>query len=236
LLGIIDYIETVPPTSRALNSRTWGPFPDTSQPGFNVEVIIVLTPPITYSWAIQYQPIGAPSGTSWFQFVNGTFVATGGARIGVGTFKIDGVGAVAEGLPNNGLEGGEAAGEYATNQQPISVNIEVSAVDGGMIQSLSYTSHEYVDDAGVPSSGALEFVFGQSTDAGIALLAMHSAWLPGGSGRGDAIVEPGSPYAGLAAVQCWGDGPGFPILYEAENWDPSATVGDPSMCVDAGGL
>jgi hypothetical protein len=238
LLGVIDDIAQLPPTTRTEFTRTWGPTPNSGQPGFDVEVVMVKTPPNQYDWAIQFQPLGAVSDAPWFQFVSGQFTATGGARIGQGSVKVDGAGAVALGLPVNDIGSAELDGMYMTNQEPIRVSFAAFDEDGGQELLLGYTSEELVNDAGVPASGALNFVFvdpDAGADAGPNTLQLHSAWTSSGAGVGSARVVQGA-YAGLTAIQCWGASPGFPIVYAAANWDPGATVGDAGLCADAGGL
>jgi hypothetical protein len=87
-LEAADFIRTFQPTGRIPNGRVWGPIPMDDHPGWQWHFVITRDPaaPENFSYDFEVQPVGA--GDVWTPFIDGTFVATGGVRKGMGYFHI----------------------------------------------------------------------------------------------------------------------------------------------------
>jgi hypothetical protein len=235
LLGVIDDINAAPPTTRTPTGRTWGPFPDGNNPGYDVAVTINKTPPDDYAWAIQFQNEGAGSASSWFPFVHGDFLATGGARRGDGSLIVDGDGGVRFGLNTGTLGTAVVQGEYHTDNNPIWVSMVGTDDPGNPFQTLTYQAREYVNDQWQPDAGALVFTFPiPDGDGGELALQLHSAWEQSGRGRGDGTVQFPASLADAGWVECWNDQ--FVVTYLAQSWDGGIVLGDAGSCPPVQGL
>src|SRR5579871_1176553 len=119
ILDILDTVESFPTTSRTQSSRTWGPFPDSSHPGFDAKVVIARSSTQTYDWSFNYRQSFSAANVPWFAFVSGHFEAVGGPRKGPGTMFVDGPGAVALGLNTDTLNGASVDAGFQTDANPI---------------------------------------------------------------------------------------------------------------------
>ena len=74
LLSLVDAIRAMPPTTRDTDSRTWGPFPDGSHAGFEVEVQMQRQIDETGTpWRWDYSILERPKGGAFLTVLEGNF-------------------------------------------------------------------------------------------------------------------------------------------------------------------
>ena len=75
LLGFVDAVRAIPPSSRTEDARTWGPFPMDDVPGFDVRMVSTRDGLSQFTWSFDT----APHGTStWTTFFSGVHIAVDG--------------------------------------------------------------------------------------------------------------------------------------------------------------
>ncbi len=233
-LKIADLIRTYPPTSRIPDGRIWGPLPDDKHPGWQWRFVMTRDPSVSggFKYTFDEQPIGA--GDPWYELLNGSFVATGGARRGTGTFKIQTDALWAVGFPfDYGTDGSllrELAITYSTADYPISVVMHLELYPdavGGNHDATSTPAIDYTYEALESGQGAMQFV---GTDATGKSFTVVSRWLPRGQGRADATYVDPAKAVSLTWTECWNDS--FMSVYDAKEWDPTKDSGDSTLCPD----
>lgn len=222
LLSIVEAVRNLAPTTREDNARTWGPFPDDKNPGYEVELIITRADATNFTWAIKYRQ-RQPQG-EWFDVVTGTFVSSGGIRKGKGTVVI----LIAENAAK--LKTLQAFGPiarittaYVTDEDPITVGMQFafSSNDAGYSE-LGYGYRENGDKAGKINFGL------RTTDPNVLLLNTTAGWLPDGAGQATANVAEGA-YTGASAIECWDSQ--FKTVYAFANWPGGVNIGSAANCV-----
>jgi hypothetical protein len=231
VLEFIDGIGAIAPTSRTPDARIWGPvYPVDNEPGFDVRVMISRAPPDVYAFAMQFHHHDDPT-DNWFSFLDGGFVATGGARHGDGGFILDAQGARAFGLLTptlGGLDFFEA--DYNTDSDPIHVNLDAKgSTDAGEVVTVAYRYIEHPDsgvDGGIDSA-ALHYILSIPN----VTLDIMSAWEGDGRGQGLARIVAG-PQNELDAgdVECWGPQFTFTTDYIFQSWAGGIDQGDAGAC------
>src|SRR5262245_47870532 len=58
VLGVVDQVRAVPPTTRTSNTRTWGPFSDSNNAGREVQVVIEQVDDTNFTWKIESRATG----------------------------------------------------------------------------------------------------------------------------------------------------------------------------------
>jgi hypothetical protein len=96
LLSLLENIRTVPPTTRELDRRTWGPYPDGNNPGQDVRFVMTRSGD-DFDYHLQFKPSKAGE-DAWWSFLDGSFKADAGIRKGEGTLHLFISDAVARGL------------------------------------------------------------------------------------------------------------------------------------------
>lgn len=232
LLSIVEAVRTLPPTTREKDSRTWGPFNDDKNPGYEVQLVIVRgedqvpdggsQPGKTFTWKIEFREKQGPG--AWFTLADGAFLATGGIRKGQGVARL----LIAENVSK--LKSLQVFGPlalietgYITDRDPLTVGMRFTfgANDAGYSE-LGYGYQEKADKAGRMAFGL------RTTDANITLLNVAAGWLPSGAGAATATVQEGN-YQGATAVECWDDS--FKTVYAFQNWPGGVNLGNQASCV-----
>jgi hypothetical protein len=103
LLSLLENIRTVPPTTREPGRRTWGPFVDRNHPGNDVRFVMDRDGGF-FDYRLQFKPSSAGAG-EWWSFLEGSFKADAGIRIGEGDLHLFIADAVAKGLNVGNLKG-----------------------------------------------------------------------------------------------------------------------------------
>lgn len=96
LLGLLENIRTVPPTTREPDRRTWGPWPDRNQPGNDVRFVMDRVGD-SFNYHLDFKP-SAGKEEAWWTFLHGSFQADAGIRVGEGELHLLIAEAAARGL------------------------------------------------------------------------------------------------------------------------------------------
>ena len=234
-LRAADYIRTFPPTSRIPDGRVWGPAPMDDHPGWQWRFVMTRDPatPEKFDYEFDVEPVGP--GDQWILFIDGSFLATGGARRGMGAFRIqtDELGSAgftfAYGADGSLLKTLDVM--YSTAAFPVSVTMELQlypdAITGDRTSVSTLLYHHEAQENG---QGRMEF---SGTDSMGKMLGITSRWLPSGAGRADVTATDGMGFSGTWA-ECWDTS--FRETYNEKSWDPTMTRGDLGLCPDVSGI
>jgi hypothetical protein len=220
VLGIVDQVRTAPPTTRTSDSRTWGPFADSNNPGREVQVVITKTDDTTFAWKIESRPTTGP----FILIVDGSFIATDTARRGKGTFTVhvkdfrDVVKVTDEMKKLDEIVVG-----YVTDMYPLRAEMLFTFAAGSTspYSSVGYTARQQQD-----LSGAIRFVY-TLPGPEIEEVEINSAWKSTGEGRGIGVVTRGL-YTGFNVTECWNKS--FKVVHYVESWPGGASSGPSSDC------
>ncbi|WP_224368371.1 hypothetical protein [Hyalangium versicolor] len=103
LLSTLENIRTVPPTTREPDRRTWGPYRDNQHPGNDVRFVMTRDGDF-FDYHLQYKPTKGGE-ADWWSFLEGSFNASAGIRIGEGELHLFVADAMSHGLDVNDLNG-----------------------------------------------------------------------------------------------------------------------------------
>lgn len=87
LLSLLENIRTVPPTTREPDRRTWGPWRDDAHPGNDVRFVMDRAGDF-FEYHLDYKPSSASSEDAWWTFLEGSFKADAGIRVGEGELHL----------------------------------------------------------------------------------------------------------------------------------------------------
>lgn len=223
LLGFVDQVRAVPPTTRTKDSRTWGPYPDQNNPGREVQAAITRTDEKFFEWKIQSRATNA----EWIDIVVGHFNATtDSVRRGQGDLVVD-----VEGfrdvvnVDNNFKQLDRLTVGYLTDRWPQRVEMMFVFRPGATsgLSQVGYTSRLQED-----GSGAIKFVYDSASDPNVSQLEINAAWQPNGEGRALGEVTKGT-YTGFTITECWGTD--YLLTHYAESWPLGTVSGPSSACV-----
>jgi hypothetical protein len=208
LLGLIDTIRSYPPTSRAPDARTWGPFPADRHPGWQVQMVVTRNANdarFDYHVDFQRQATALQDGTEWQPLISGWYAASGGVRKGTGHISVDT-------QPLRAVAFDPGVGrlvtldvDYDTSQFPVTVSLSFTtlAVDG---HPEIPTQGTYAYSAQETGGGSL--VFDLLADPlpgpmGLETLHVTSQWLGTGAGRADVQLLGGDVTVEIKQTECW---------------------------------
>lgn len=199
IIGLIDLIRTLSPTSRTADSRTWGPFADKDL-RFEDRVVITRTAPDTYQYALEQRPKG--QGT-FVDVLTGSF-AGATASSGHGTLDYEAAPLISIGHPPDDPNLVSLRFVYANDGTPRTVTTTIVGKDAtdGKTGTVTYTYSEGADQ------GDLDFDLSVPSGLGQFDLRIQSQWLSDGGaghahGRGTASLLPAGTAVHLE--QCWDD-------------------------------
>lgn len=226
LLGLVDQVRLVAPTSRTADSRTWGPYPDANNPGREVQLSMTRVDEVNFEWSIDSRPTNG----EFVKIILGNFKATDTARRGQGTLAIPvkdfrDVVKVDDSIKQLDRIDVGYVNDTFPNRVEMLFTFKAGATSG--LSLIGYTSRLQQD-----GSGAMRFLY-TGTDPGVQELEINAAWLPTGEGRGFGEVRKGT-YAGFNITECWGKT--FTVSYYAESWPAGVRSGVASDCVTIDGL
>ena len=227
---IIDTIRSYSPTTRHPNERIWGPFPSNDQPGWNIRMLMTFDGATMFTYHIGFRPIGFAGGEDdgWINVINGTFLASGGARKGSGSLDITTAEAHAAGMdPGLGYLDTLTA-TYDNHAFPIAVDLNFTNLPNPAKPD-DPTQGIYDFAADENGNGSLSFNFTGNSILGPAtdVVQVTSAWLGSGEGRSDLQVVSGDA-AGAHEIQCWDRL--FQPVYTDKPWSPVEDIGTLSDC------
>lgn len=226
LLGLVDQVRQIAPTSRTADSRTWGPYADANNPGREVQVVISRVDEVNFEWRIESRPTNG----EFLRILTGHFKATDTARRGEGTITVhvkDFRDVVK--VDDNFKQLDQIDVGYVTDLFPKRVEMLFTVKPGSTlgISALGYTSREQQD-----GSGAMRFLYSLPGPE-VQQLEINSAWKPTGEGRALGVVLQGT-YAGYNVTECWGRS--FTVVHYAESWPTGITSGPASDCATIEGF
>ena len=226
VLGVVDQVRAVEPTSRTSSSRTWGPFADNNNPGREVQVVIEKTDDTNFTWRIESRAVNG----AFIRILDGNFVATDTARRGQGSFVVhfkdfrDVIKVTEDMKKLDSLEVG-----YITDMYPLRAEMLFQIAPGTTVpySSVGYTARQQQD-----LSGSIQFVY---TLAGpeIEEVRITSAWKSTGEGRAVGLVSRGL-YNGANITECWDKS--FKVVHYAESWLGGQQSGLSDSCTTISGL
>lgn len=226
LLGIVDQVRAIAPTSRTADSRTWGPFADSNNPGREVQVVIRKVDETNFEWRIESRP----NGGEFLRILDGNFAATDTARRGRGNIVVhvkdfrDVIKVSAEMAQLDEITLGYVT-DLFPNRMELLFTFKPGSTSG--LSSAGYTARRQED-----GSGAMRFVY-TSTDPNVTELEINSSWKPTGEGRAVGAVRRGT-YQGFNVTECWGRS--YTVTYYAESWASGVTNGSAADCPTFDGL
>jgi hypothetical protein len=228
LLGIVDGVRSLSPTSRTPDSRTWGPFPADKHPGWQVRMIVSRDP--ADATQLDYQlafHLAGGADTDWPLLLSGWFRADGTARQGTGHFAIDTAPVRAENLdPDLGMLDHMAV-DYQTGGDPVTIDMDITNLADPTMPSAP-TSATYAFASSSDGRRQMTFDFTANVVPGPAVetTTITSQWLDSGEGQGSLTILAGDG-AGLGEKQCWNTS--FIATFTQKDWAPPAD-GDPASC------
>lgn len=219
-LDILEAVRAYPPTTRAQNSRIWGPWTDDNNPKFEVRVVVTKASAERFEYAFQHRPKGG----EYFDTVTGFFKPTATLRKGSGELHFHVGDVAAKGLV---LDPGFAKLQkidisYITDMFPVTVAMKFEGRPGEALETVDYGYQENKD-----TSGTMGFI-AKTTDPNTLKLDVGSSWLASGAGYGVLTVVEGN-YRGATQLDCWDAA--FKIVYAKQTWPGGKEVGDPTKCV-----
>jgi hypothetical protein len=228
LLGFVDAVRAIPPSSRTEDARTWGPFPMDDVPGFDVRMVSTRDGLSQFTWSFDTAPHGT---SSWTTFFSGVHIAGAPVRECAGSFAFDGV--TLDQLRDSDdvpfylevtydrIEGNEVTFEVSTDGSLSAVSLvrygyEIDADDSGSFTfDTSSPLFEGGDGKGKPEHWQVT-----------------SRWIPDVGGRGDATLSEGDlgPLK-IGYTECWL--PDGTLLFMDDTWNYVKPFGSPEDCTVA---
>ena len=223
LLAIVEAVRSLPPTTRETDARTWGPFPDDKNPGYEAQLVIRRVDPLNFSWAIQFRLKDGPG--DWFDVAVGNFLASGGIRRGKGAVELR----IAENVDKlKSLQGLSQISRitmgYQTDTTPLTVDMAFTFAAGN---TAGYSEAGYGYRENADRAGKMAFSL-RTLDPNVVRLDATAGWLASGAGVATATVIEGN-YQGANAVECWDTA--FQTVYVKQSWPGGLLLGDPAACV-----
>lgn len=221
LLTVLDHVRTIAPTSRTDDSRTWGPYADQKNQGFEFTITVFQRSADTFDWLMKATEVATHTDLNILQ---GTFKATSTAKKGRGAMHVT-VNEFREKLSvdANFKQLDDITIGYITDQFPIQVAMAFTFKQGvsSGISTIGYTYLEHEDH-----SGALDYeVRSSSTDTTV--LETAAIWTTKGEGHSHSVVKEGR-YTGATLDECWDTS--FNVTYYAEGWTGGQTNGTVTRC------
>jgi hypothetical protein len=225
LLGLLESIRTVSPTTREPDRRIWGPFPDRNQPGNDVRFVMERDADF-FVYRLEFKPSSAGD-EAWWVFLDGSFRADAGIRKGTGTLSLFIDDAVAKGLNVGELRGLTRLDvSYQTRELPTRVEMIFRTLPTATPPEIRYNYRE------LPGGlGELRFLL-KDTDAvpGGARedVEIISRWTPDRGGVGSFTILRGD-LQGANYRECW-DAQGL-TTFAKRSWELFG-IGKASDCPD----
>jgi hypothetical protein len=223
VLDGLDAVRQIPPTTRAPNARIWGPYDDTANPGFQVEVEIDRDGGHEYDWALRYRQIGQ----DFFDIGAGHFTPTVTLKEGQGGMFLDAKSEREHFDAGNPTDPDTLTVTYVTDMDP--KHVDMTFVKD-QTATLGYDYRQ--NDAGQVHA---DFVV-TSTDPNVTELAYNVAWDSSGQGRADTTIIAGNwaQYDAGTFSECWDSAQ--LVVYSNEIYDGGPPVGDAGACVKIPGF
>lgn len=232
LLSLLENIRTVPPTSREPDKRTWGPYPDDKQKGQDVRFVMTRNGD-SFDYHLQFKPSRAGE-EEWWSFLEGSFKADAGIRIGEGDLHLFIADAVAQGLDVGDLKDLKRLDiGYQNKALPTWVEMIFTAPPTLPATTDSEVHFNYRELPG--GYGEMRFLV-KGTDAvpgGLTEdIEITSRWTPDRGGVGTFVILKGD-LMGAGYEECW-DAQNK-LTYAKRSWELFG-IGLHSNCADISGF
>ncbi|HYI01482.1 hypothetical protein [Hyalangium sp.] len=232
LLGLLENIRTVPPTTREPDRRTWGPWPDRNQPGHQVRFLMDRAGD-SFDYRLQFKPSAAGE-EAWWSFLEGSFKADAGIRVGEGELHLFIDDAVAQGLNVGGLRGLKQLDVgYQNKALPTRVEMIFSAQPTPPLTTATQVRYNYRELPG--GLGEMRFLL-TDTDAVPGNLRedveITSRWTPNSGGVATFVILQGD-LLGASYRECW-DAQNK-VTFAKRSWELFG-IGKGSDCPDLSGF
>ena len=232
LLGLLENIRTVPPTTREPGRRTWGPWPDRNQPGNDVRFVMDRDGDF-FDYHLDFKP-SAGGEDAWWTFLEGTFKADAGIRKGEGELHLFIDVALAHGFNVGDLRGlkGMDIG-YQNKALPTRVEMIFNVQPVPPLSQAQQVTYTYRELAG--GFGEMNFLL-KDTDAVPGGLRedvrITSRWTPNTGGVATFLILRGD-FAGASYKECW-DAQNK-VTFAKRSWELFG-LGKASDCPDVSGF
>jgi hypothetical protein len=228
LLSLLENIRTVPPTTREPDRRTWGPWPDRDQPGNQVRFVMNRDGDF-FDYRLQFKPTAAAE-EAWWSFLEGSFKADAGIRVGEGELHLFIDDAVAKGLNVGDLrELKQLDVGYQNKALPTRVEMIFSAQPTPPLTTATQVRYNYRELPG--GLGEMRFLL-KDTDAVPGGLReeveITSRWTPDRGGVGTFVILKGD-LQGASYRECW-DAQNH-VTFAKRSWELFG-IGKASDCPD----
>lgn len=195
VLALVDFVRGLEPTTRALDRRTWGPFPDDKHPGVEIEVIMVRRPGATpgqtrFLYAFEARRAGGP----FIPLLEGTFLGAS-AETGSGVLEVHFDNARALAIGNPGDPQGLVDFFYDLASDPRTLSLQLNG-DGFGLSAFAYQYAGYKDGHAI-----FDFIF---SDANATRYFVDSKFAATVRGRADVQYRTSAGATG-SFVECWDD-------------------------------
>ncbi|MBL9038869.1 MAG: hypothetical protein JNG84_10165, partial [Archangium sp.] len=147
MLAAIDLTRQVAPTARTPDSRTWGPYPDSKNPGFEFRVVVTQVDEANFSWSIDSRKRPA----DFFSLASGSYAPTESLKRGRGEMTLHVKDFKSQLAVDEGLKAlDEIVIGYVTDMFPTRVEMLFTFAAGNPsgLSAIGYTSREQADGSG----------------------------------------------------------------------------------------
>ena len=198
MLGFVDLVKSMTPTTRKLDARTWGPFDDSKHPGMEVRVTMTRTRDADGTPVYAYAFEARPKGGTYQTVLDGTFRGESASR-GRGEFALHFGTLRALGMDDNPAADptGDLTAQYDKTGDPRTVGLDVQT------QTARLAAFDYGYAGYANGNGFFHYVFTNPQQQQYVVDAHFDA---AGEGRADVTVVL-SPTLSLGYSECW-DGAG----------------------------
>jgi hypothetical protein len=231
VLAVVDTVRSYEPTSRSANSRTWGPFADSTHPGWQaqLEVSRASEDATVFTYELDFVSTANPSNS--VAFLKGMFDIAGGAKQGNGSVTAYFGDALAAGYPLDATTSQYDTlminyQNYQTPGSPVSVTLMINRAtpDPNGITMVTFTYTILADGSGeITFMSTGDVVAGTGTET----VTIQAQWLPSGVGMGTLKIVAGTD-VGLTQTECWDAT--FEVTYNDKPWSTSEDFGNASLC------
>ncbi|HVV52936.1 MAG TPA: hypothetical protein VHO06_24960 [Polyangia bacterium] len=233
VLGLVDAVRSYEPTSRTPDSRTWGPFADSHNAGWQWRLVVTLEADgTTFDYHLDTEDTAAAA-PAWIAFFTGTFDAAGGVKQGSGSVTVDFASLGDAGFPldanTDELQTLTITYQnYQTPGSPVSVTLMIQRKTPDPTTGLTAVTFSYQ----ILSDGSGQIAYTLVGDfvpgpAGAETVTIDAAWIPSGAGKATEAIVSGDGM-GLTRTQCWDAS--FEQTYNNVPWMAASDMGDPASC------
>jgi hypothetical protein len=215
LLGLVDQVQRISPTTRTSDSRTWGPYGDSNNAGREVQLQLTREGE-DYAWSIESRPAAG----EWLGILTGSVKVTA-PRTGSGSISVPVKDFRDVVKVDPMLEQLDALQiDYETSQR---ADVTLTPRPGATF-TLSPTGYTYRR----LSDGSQSLRFSRTTaETELEELEVTTSWKATGAGRADSVVRKGTR-TGERIVECWAAD--ATVVHYAESWDGGVVSGPASDC------